>query len=248
MTARPGVEQAQRPMHHHLTRSHRPARLLAAGAVLAAVTTIAACGSRSPNTASSAATSARSVESSGSDWTSSALAFSKCMRANACRTSPTRRSSQPTRRQSSRLPTRDQPTVARVPSRSEGLRRRTQGTLTDHDGTRPTCHPADARVVVATARSMTANPPRRRSARPVLASSPYVASTGTAATPPAIALPVSDTSDPDTARLPRHSLRHSRPGSRAVRGPLRAVLKPGSRHFAGKTGRSHSSEAGFESR
>ena len=66
-------------MHHRLTRSHRPARLLAAGAVLAAATTIAACGSSSPNTASSATTSATSVASSSSDST---LAFSKCMRAN----------------------------------------------------------------------------------------------------------------------------------------------------------------------
>jgi hypothetical protein len=69
-------------MHHQLKRSHRPARLLAAGAVLAAATTIAACGSSSPNTASSAATSATSVASNGSDSTSSPLAFSKCMRAN----------------------------------------------------------------------------------------------------------------------------------------------------------------------
>jgi hypothetical protein len=69
-------------MHHQLTRPHRPARLLTAAAVLAVATTIAACGSSSPNTASSTATSATSVASSGSDSTSSALAFSNCMRAN----------------------------------------------------------------------------------------------------------------------------------------------------------------------
>jgi hypothetical protein len=79
-------------MHHQLARSHRPARLLAAGAVLAAATTIAACGSSSPNTASSAATSATSVTSRGSDSTSSALAFSKCMRANGVPNLPDLRS------------------------------------------------------------------------------------------------------------------------------------------------------------
>jgi len=79
-------------MHHQLKRSHRPARLLAAGAVLAAATTIAACGSSSPNTASSAATSATSVASNGSDSTSSPLAFSKCMRANGVPNFPDLRS------------------------------------------------------------------------------------------------------------------------------------------------------------
>ncbi|MGO9959622.1 MAG: hypothetical protein ACLP50_27200 [Solirubrobacteraceae bacterium] len=68
-------------MHHQLTRSQRPTRLLAA-AVLAAATTIAGCSSSSPNTASSAATSTKSVASNGSDLTSSPLAFSRCMRAN----------------------------------------------------------------------------------------------------------------------------------------------------------------------
>jgi hypothetical protein len=44
-------------------------------------------------------------------------------------------------------------------------------------------------------------------------------------------------------------LRHSRPQSRAVVGPFKAVdCEPRTSRFAGRTSRYHSSEAGFESR
>jgi hypothetical protein len=65
-------------MHHHVTRSLRPPRLLTTAAALAAATTIAACGSGSPDSPNSRASRATSPVSS----TSSTLAFSKCMRAD----------------------------------------------------------------------------------------------------------------------------------------------------------------------
>jgi hypothetical protein len=49
--------------------------------------------------------------------------------------------------------------------------------------------------------------------------------------------------------LLRHSRRHSRPRSKAVIGPLRAVhLEPRTYRFEGRSGQNHTSEAGFESR
>jgi hypothetical protein len=59
---------------------------------------------------------------------------------------------------------------------------------------------------------------------------------------------VRDASGHDYGKLAAPQLRHSRRRSRAVMGPLRAVdHEPVIHRFAGRTGRAHSSEAGFES-
>lgn len=60
---------------------------------------------------------------------------------------------------------------------------------------------------------------------------------------------LSDMSGRDDWKLAAPQLRHSRPRSRAVMSPSAAVLaKPRTLSFAGDSGQTHSSDAGFESR
>jgi hypothetical protein len=68
-------------MHEHPTRPIRRARLLSAAVTLAAAAMMAACSSSSPK-GSAAPTSSSARSDSGSQPSSSTLAFSKCMRAN----------------------------------------------------------------------------------------------------------------------------------------------------------------------